>query len=73
VLLAYKFNGAFLEPDHGFPLRTVVPQRYFWKSAKWLRALEFSAEDKPGFWEQTGYHNEGDPWKEERHERSTFF
>lgn len=73
VLLAYKFNGAFLQPDHGFPLRTVVPQRYFWKSAKWLRALEFSAEDKPGFWEQTGYHNEGDPWKEERHERSTFF
>lgn len=69
VLLAYKYNGAFLTPEHGYPVRTFVPQRYFWKSAKWLHAIEFSAEDRPGFWEQAGYHNEGDPWKEERHAR----
>ena len=73
VLLAYKYNGAFLEPDHGYPLRSFVPKRYFWKSAKWLRALEFSVTDKPGFWEQAGYHNEGDPFKEERYQRRGFF
>lgn len=73
VLLAWKYNGAYLEPDHGFPVRTFVPQRYFWKSAKWLRKLEFSPVDKPGFWEQAGYHNEGDPWKEERYQRRRFF
>lgn len=69
VLLAYKYDGQWLEPDHGAPLRTLVPKRYFWKSAKFLRALEFSPVDKPGFWEQAGYHNEGDPFKEERHGR----
>jgi DMSO/TMAO reductase YedYZ molybdopterin-dependent catalytic subunit len=69
VMLAYKFNGEPLEADHGYPLRTLVPKRYFWKSAKWLRALEFSAVDKPGYWENAGYHNEGDPFKEERHQR----
>ncbi len=69
VLLAWKYNGEFLEPDHGFPVRTLVPQRYFWKSAKWLTRLEFSAVDKPGFWEQAGYHNDADPWKEERYQR----
>jgi DMSO/TMAO reductase YedYZ molybdopterin-dependent catalytic subunit len=73
VLLAYKFGGQYLEPDHGFPLRTLVPKRYFWKSAKWLRGLEFSAVDKPGFWENAGYHNEGDPWKEERYQRRGLF
>jgi len=73
VLLAYKYNGAYLEPEHGFPLRLVVPQRYFWKSAKWVRKLEFSPVDKPGFWEQAGYHNEGDPWKEQRHQHRSFF
>lgn len=73
VLLAYKFNGEFLTPDHGFPLRTLVPQRYFWKSAKWLRALEFTREDRPGFWEQAGYHNEGDPWKEQRLQQGSMF
>ncbi len=73
VLLAYKYNGQFLDPDHGFPLRTLVPQRYFWKSAKFLRGLEFSAADQPGFWEQGGYHNNGDPWKEERFGRRGFF
>jgi DMSO/TMAO reductase YedYZ molybdopterin-dependent catalytic subunit len=69
VLLAWKYNGDLLEPEHGFPVRTLVPQRYFWKSAKWLHKLEFSSEDKPGFWEQAGYHNDGDPWNEERYQR----
>jgi len=73
VLLAYKYNGELLEADHGAPLRTLVPKRYFWKSAKFLRALEFSREDKPGFWERAGYHNDGDPWKEERYGRRSFF
>ena len=73
VLLAYRFDGKPLEPDHGYPLRTLVPKRYFWKSAKWLRALEFNAQDKPGYWEQGGYHNEGDPFKEERFSRRGFF
>lgn len=73
VLLAYKFGGDWLEADHGFPLRTLVPKRYFWKSAKWVRAIEFSAVDKPGFWEKGGYHNEGDPFKEERMQRRGFF
>ena len=67
VLLAYKYDGRFLDPEHGFPLRTLVPARYFWKSAKWVRALEFRADDRPGFWEQAGYHNQGDPWKEQRY------
>lgn len=67
TLLAYKYEGQFLDPEHGFPLRTLVPQRYFWKSAKWLRALELRADDRLGFWERAGYHNEGDPWKEQRY------
>ena len=73
VLLAYKFNGQFLEVEHGYPLRTLVPKRYLWKSAKWVRGLEFSAVDKPGFWENAGYHNNGDPFKEERYSRRGFF
>jgi DMSO/TMAO reductase YedYZ molybdopterin-dependent catalytic subunit len=73
VLLAYKYDGKYLEPDHGFPVRTLVPKRYFWKSAKFLRALEFSTVDKPGFWEVNGYHNDGDPWQEERYGRRSFF
>jgi len=73
VLLTYKYNGQFLEPDHGFPVRTLVPKRYFWKSAKFLRGLEFSPTDKPGFWENAGYHNNGDPWAEERYGRRGFF
>lgn len=73
VLLAWKYNGQYLEPDHGFPVRTLVPRRYFWKSAKWLTKLEFSATDKPGFWEKAGYHNEGDPWKEERFQRRRMY
>lgn len=67
VVLAYRYNDAPLPPEHGYPLRLVVPKRYFWKSAKWVRGLEFRAQDKPGYWEQRGYHNEGDPWKEERY------
>jgi DMSO/TMAO reductase YedYZ molybdopterin-dependent catalytic subunit len=73
VLLAYKYEGQPLEPDHGGPLRTLVPKRYFWKSAKFLRALEFSPVDKPGFWENAGYHNDGDPFKEERYGRRGFW
>ena len=69
VLLAYRYNDAPLTPEHGYPLRLVVPKRYFWKSAKWVRGLEFMAQDRPGFWEQYGYHNNGDPWKEERYAR----
>ena len=72
VMLAYKFDGQYLDAEHGFPLRTLVPKRYFWKSAKWLRGLEFSPVDKPGFWEQAGYHNEGDPFREERYQRGGF-
>lgn len=69
VLLAYRYDGKLLEPDHGYPLRTLVPKKYFWKSAKWLRGLEFRADDKLGFWEQAGYHNEADPWLEQRFAR----
>jgi len=76
-LLATHFDGKPLTPDHGAPLRGVVgaiPGRdelmvpYFWKGAKWLRGLQFTADDHPGFWEQAGYHNEADVWKEERFE-----
>ncbi|MBI2873600.1 MAG: sulfite oxidase-like oxidoreductase [Firmicutes bacterium] len=66
VLFAFKHNGADLSPDHGWPLRLVVPHLYFWKSAKWVNGLEFMAKDRPGFWEQNGYHMRGDPWQEER-------
>lgn len=73
VLLAYKYAGDWLEPDHGGPLRTLVPKLYFWKSAKFLRALEFSLVDKPGFWERGGYHNTGDPWQEQRFQHNGRF
>jgi DMSO/TMAO reductase YedYZ molybdopterin-dependent catalytic subunit len=66
ALLAIKFGGLPLEPEHGYPMRLLTPKRYFWKSAKWLRGVEFTAMDRPGFWEQAGYHNNADPWKEER-------
>lgn len=78
TLLAVKYNGQPLEPDHGYPVRVVVgatrdqaqdpDTRYFWKGGKWLRGLEFSAVDKPGFWEQAGYHNIARVWPEERFE-----
>src|SRR5262249_28693134 len=66
ILLAWKHNGEDLTPEHGWPIRLVVPKRYFWKSAKWIRGLEFLARDRLGFWEQNGYNNNADPWKEER-------
>jgi len=69
VLLAYRYNDAPLPAQYGYPLRLVVPKRYFWKSAKWVRALEFMARDRRGFWESRGYHNDADPWKEERYSR----
>jgi DMSO/TMAO reductase YedYZ molybdopterin-dependent catalytic subunit len=67
VLLALRYEGADLEPEHGGPMRLLVPSRYFWKSAKWLRGLEFLDHDEPGFWERYGYSNSADPWKEERY------
>ncbi|MBX5474920.1 MAG: sulfite oxidase-like oxidoreductase [Thermoleophilia bacterium] len=67
ALVCYGADGEPLAPEHGWPLRLVVPSRYFWKSAKWLRGLELSATDKPGFWERYGYHNDADPWREERY------
>ena len=66
VLFAHSHDGAPLTPQHGGPMRLVVPKRYGWKSAKWVNGIEFMAEDEPGFWEMRGYHMEGDPWKEER-------
>ncbi len=66
-LVCYEADGEPLAPEHGWPLRLVVPSRYFWKSAKWLRALELSATDKPGFWERYGYHNDADYWREQRY------
>ena len=66
-LLAYEADGEPLTPAHGWPLRLVVPTRYFWKSAKWLRGLELRSTDEPGFWERYGYHNDADYWKEERY------
>jgi DMSO/TMAO reductase YedYZ molybdopterin-dependent catalytic subunit len=67
VILAHRVDGQDLHPDHGFPLRAVVPKLYAWKSAKWLRAIEFGAEDRRGFWEVRGYHNDADPWREQRY------
>ena len=66
VLLADTFDGQPLEREHGYPLRLFIPKKYFWKSAKWVRRIEFLAEDKRGYWEVRGYHNDADPWKEER-------
>jgi DMSO/TMAO reductase YedYZ molybdopterin-dependent catalytic subunit len=67
ALLAYEADGEPLAPEHGWPLRLVIPTKYFWKSAKWLRAIELRADDQPGFWERYGYHNDADYWKEERY------
>jgi DMSO/TMAO reductase YedYZ molybdopterin-dependent catalytic subunit len=68
-LFAWKHGGQPLDPDHGYPLRLVVPKLYAWKSAKWVRGIELMAQDRPGYWEEWehgGYHMHGDPWKEER-------
>ena len=67
VLVAYEYDGSALEPVHGGPVRMLVPKLYFWKSAKWLRGFEFLEQDAKGFWEIRGYHNDADPWKEERY------
>jgi len=67
TILAHRHDGRDLEPDHGWPLRLVVPKLYAWKSAKWVRGIEFTDEDRRGFWEVRGYHNHADPWKEERY------
>jgi len=66
--IASEFGGEPLHPEHGGPARLLVPKLYFWKSAKWIRGLEFRNEDEPGFWEVNGYHNFGDPWKEQRYQ-----
>lgn len=68
ALLAHAWNGEPLEPAHGGPVRVVIPKWYFWKSAKWIKRIEFRRDDAPGFWEVRGYHNEGDPWSEQRYE-----
>jgi DMSO/TMAO reductase YedYZ molybdopterin-dependent catalytic subunit len=65
--VAYEYGGEPLDPEHGGPARLLVPHLYFWKSAKWLRGLKLTAEDDPGFWEGYGYHNYGDPWREQRY------
>lgn len=66
VLLAWNYDGKPLTAKHGWPLRLIVPQFYFWKSAKWIRGIEFMKEDRRGFWENHGFHNTADPFKEER-------
>ncbi|MEA2428362.1 MAG: hypothetical protein QOF37_1990 [Thermoleophilaceae bacterium] len=65
--VAYSFGGEPLTPEHGGPARLLVPHLYFWKSAKWVRGLEVKRQDEPGFWESLGYHNRGDPWREQRY------
>lgn len=67
TFVALEYDGAPLAPEHGGPARLVVPNRYFWKSAKWVRGITFAADDAPGFWESLGYHNHGDPFREERY------
>ncbi|WP_027347143.1 sulfite oxidase-like oxidoreductase [Hamadaea tsunoensis] len=66
--VAYKFDDDDLAPEHGGPARLVVPHLYFWKSAKWVRGLRMMLEDEPGFWETAGYHDYGDPWREQRYQ-----
>ena len=66
VMLAHSWNGEPLSPAHGGPVRPIIPKLYFWKSAKWVKHISFMDKDAPGFWEVRGYHNDADPWKEER-------
>jgi DMSO/TMAO reductase YedYZ molybdopterin-dependent catalytic subunit len=65
--VAFRFGGQDLEPIHGGPARLLVPHLYFWKSAKWVRGIRLMNQDEPGFWESLGYHNYGDPWREQRY------
>jgi DMSO/TMAO reductase YedYZ molybdopterin-dependent catalytic subunit len=67
VTIAHSWEGYPITRQHGGPVRIVIPRYYFWKSAKWVKRIEFSRDDKPGFWEERGYHNVGDPWLEERY------
>jgi DMSO/TMAO reductase YedYZ molybdopterin-dependent catalytic subunit len=76
ALFAFSHDGKPLEPDHGYPVRLVVPRLYAWKSAKWVRGVEFMDRDRPGFWEvweHGGYHMRGNPWAEERHRPGGWF
>ena len=66
AMIAHRMNGKSMPRPHGAPVRMLVPDLYFWKSAKWLTAIEFTKRDRPGYWERRGYHNRGNPWKEER-------
>ena len=66
--VAYRFDGDDLAPEHGGPARLLVPHLYFWKSAKWVNGLDLLLDDQPGFWETAGYHNYGDPWREQRYQ-----
>ena len=67
ALIVYEADGEPLTPDHGWPVRLLIPSKYFWKSAKWLTEIELSSIDKPGFWERYGYHNDADYWQEQRY------
>ncbi|WP_026877008.1 molybdopterin-dependent oxidoreductase [Jiangella gansuensis] len=66
--VAYEFEGSELSPPHGGPARLLVPHLYFWKSAKWVRGIQLLLDDEPGFWESVGYHDYGDPWREQRYQ-----
>ena len=66
--IAYEYDGEPLAPEHGGPARLLVPHLYLWKSAKWVRGIQLLLEDEPGFWETAGYHNYGDPWREQRYQ-----
>jgi DMSO/TMAO reductase YedYZ molybdopterin-dependent catalytic subunit len=66
--IAYSYDGSDLQPEHGGPARLLVPHLYFWKSAKWVRGIQLRNDDEPGFWETAGYHNYGDPWREQRYQ-----
>jgi DMSO/TMAO reductase YedYZ molybdopterin-dependent catalytic subunit len=66
--IAYEYNGEGLAPEHGGPARLLVPHLYLWKSAKWIRGIDLMLQDSPGFWEQLGYHDYGDPWREQRYQ-----
>jgi len=66
--IAYRYDGAELAPEHGGPARLLVPHLYLWKSAKWVRGIELMVQDEPGFWESAGYHDYGDPWREQRYQ-----
>ncbi|GGQ20932.1 DMSO/TMAO reductase YedYZ molybdopterin-dependent catalytic subunit [Actinomadura coerulea] len=66
--IVYRYGGEELAPEHGGPVRLLVPHLYFWKSAKWLRGIDLLTENEPGFWETAGYHDYGDPWREQRYQ-----